>query len=49
MLLTRPLYTEKLAGNLENFPAQTRMRSTTHSASVQGLIAKSREQTGSHV
>ena len=48
MLLSPLLYTEKLAGSLENPPAQTRMRSTTHSASVQGLIAKSREQTGCH-
>ena len=49
MLLTTLLYTEKLAGNSEHFTAHTRMRSTTHSASVQGLIAKSREQTGRHL
>ena len=49
MLLTTSLYTEKLAGNSEHCTAHTRMRSTTHSASVQGLIAKSREQTVRHL
>ena len=40
------LYTRNLP---ETWGARPRMRSTTHSASVQGLIAKSREHTARHV